>query len=66
MVMIIFGDDDDGGHEDKVGGAGCDMVTETDDADNIDDSFKDHDDGLHFILWFGGKAESSRLLHFDS
>jgi hypothetical protein len=40
MVMIIFGDDDDGGHEDKVDGAGCDMTTETYDDDNIDDTFE--------------------------
>jgi hypothetical protein len=42
------------------------MMTETDDDDNIDDTFENYDDGLHFILWLGGKAESSRLLHFNS
>jgi hypothetical protein len=53
-----------GGHDDKVDDAGCDMMTETDGDDNIDDPFEDYDDGLHFILWLGGKSESLRLLHF--
>ena len=66
MVMNIFGDDDDVGHEDQVDGAGCDMMTETEDDDNIDDIVEDDNDGLNFILWLGGRAESSILLHLDS
>ena len=65
MVMNIFGDDDVG-HEDQVDAAGCDMMAEIEDDDHIDDTFEDYDDGLHFILWLGEKAESSILLHLDS
>ena len=41
------------------------MTTETEDDDNIDDTLGDDNDGLHFILWLGGKPESSILLHLD-
>ena len=48
MVMIIFGDDDDG-LDDQVDDADCDRLTEID-GGNADDPFEDFDDCLHFIF----------------